>query len=112
MCDDVIPVTKVELLPHGILLTASDGAAVRLVPLHWRDVSVELSDNALWIGGPSHLTYMYPPMPERPNKHAATEAEWLTYEMDLAAASVDATRMHGQHGRAGRWAWRRIPASR
>lgn len=95
MCDDVIPVTKVELLPHGILLAVSDGMAVRLVPLHWRDVSLELSDNALWIDGP-RASYAYPPAPERPDKHTATEADWLTYEMDLAAASVDATRVHGR----------------
>lgn len=90
---DPIEATDVEIVPHGVVLTVPDGAGVRVVPIHWRDLTVEYADTCVVLSGPGG-TYEWPPLPEMVNKYERTEEDYRRYEEELQINSERALAMY------------------
>lgn len=85
--------TDVEIVPHGVVLTVPDGTGIRVVPIHWRDLTVEYCDVVVVFSAPGGQ-YEWPPLPARPDKHVATDDDWRRYDEELVTNSERALAMY------------------
>ena len=91
--DDTLPIADILILPAGLVLTVDGYHGQQLVPVRFEHLTIGRDAYTVilsWPGGSGD----YPVMPDRLDKHTATEADWRARDAEMVAVAEQAAAMY------------------